>query len=457
MRTLLCLLLAAAPASAQVTYQHLLRADPDNWLSYSGAYHSRRHSLLGEIHAGNVEALVPKWVYHIQGASRLENFSTAADCQSTLECLRRLGVAVRRENAAVVIDGLGLDGLQGPAQTLDAGNSGSTIRMLAGILAGQRFGCRISGDESLCRRPMRRVIEPLAQMGARLEAREGNFPPLEITGGALRGIQYRLPVPSAQVKTAILFAGLYAAGDTVVEEPVPTRDHTEIALRQFGAEVAARRRAVCLTPGRPLRACQARIPSDLSSAAYFLAACLLVPGSELFLEGIGLNPTRSALLDVLAGMGATLRILEVREESGEMVGDLAVRHSALEGGIIQGETTAALIDEIPVLAVLGAASRNGLLVRDAAELRVKESDRIATVTENLKRLGVQVSESEDGFQVQGRARFRAASLDSFGDHRIAMACAVAALRAEGPCTIQGAEAASVSFPEFYQSLENLRS
>ncbi len=391
-----------------------------------------------------------------EGPSVIKNFSSGADCHSTLNCVRALGVPVAEEDRTVRIEGGGLDGLRAPAGRLDAGNSGSTIRMLSGLLAAQSFASEIAGDESLARRPMRRILEPLGRMGARITARDGDFPPLRITGSPLRGIEYDLPVASAQVKTAVLFAGLYAEGETVVREPVRTRDHTELALQEFGAEICVRQREIRLRPLPMLHGRELAVPADLSSAAFFLVAGLIVPGSELVIRGVGLNPTRSALLDLLLGMGAEIKVLEVEQQAGELVGNLLVRASAIRGGVIDGSLTAAVIDEIPVLAVLGALSEQGLVVKDAAELRVKETDRISTIAENLSRLGVAVEVRPDGMTIPGRAQFRAAELDSFGDHRIAMAAAVAALRAAGPCTIHGAEAASVSFPEFYETLEKLR-
>jgi len=387
-----------------------------------------------------------------QGVSRIRNYSSGADCASTLGALEALGVRIERRPGEVAVHGCGLEGLRPPEQILDAGNSGSTIRMLAGLLAGHPFLSRITGDASLVRRPMDRIIRPLREMGARIRAREDRFPPLEIQGGPLRPIEYELPVASAQVKTCVLFAGLYAPGTTVVREPARTRDHTEIALREFGAEVEVCRRTVSVR-GRPhLEARELTVPGDLSSAAFLLAAALLIPGSELLIEGVGLNPTRAALLDFLVSQGADIRVLRLEQQAGEPAGDLLVRHSELRGGCLEGELTAALIDEIPVLAVLGAASREGLTVRDAAELRVKETDRIATLAENLSRMGVRVETAPDGLQAPGGQRFRAAALDSFGDHRIAMACAVAALAAEGESLIAGAEAAAVSFPEFFDLL-----
>jgi len=348
-----------------------------------------------------------------------------------------------------------LDGLSKPAGDLDAGNSGSTIRMLSGMLAAQPFSSRIFGDESLARRPMQRILEPLGQMGARITARQGKFPPLDIEGTRLQPIDYVLPVPSAQVKTCVLFAGLFAEGETSVTEPVRSRDHTEIALREFGAGLRVERQRITLA-GRPtLVGRELEVPSDLSSAAFFIAAALMIPGSFLVIRGVGLNPTRSALLDFLVGMGARIRVAELASRNGELVGDLEVSHAQMRGGVIEGGLTAALIDEIPVLAVLGAATEEGLTVKDASELRIKETDRIRTVVDNLRRMGVTAEELPAGMVIPGRQKFRAAELESFGDHRIAMAFAVAGLSADGPSVIREAEAASVSFPEFWDRLGRL--
>ena len=390
-----------------------------------------------------------------EGATRIRNYSTGADCHSTLGCVRALGIGGEENGTEVVIHGRGLDGLRTPAADLDAGNSGSTIRMISGILAAQPFRSRITGDASLSRRPMQRIMKPLAEMGAHIHAREDKFPPLEIEGGELHAIDYASPVPSAQVKTCVLLAGLFADGLTSVTEPVRSRDHTEIALREFGADVKANGLRIAIA-GRPsLTARDVVVPSDLSSAAFFLVAALLVPGSHLSIRGVGLNPTRSALLDFLGGMGAKIRIAELESVNGELVGEIQVEHSPLRGGTIDGGLTASLIDEIPVLAVLGAATEEGLTVKDASELRIKETDRIKAVVDNLRRMGVQAEESADGMFIPGRQKFRGAEIDSFGDHRIAMAFAVAALSAEGETVINEAESASVSFPEFWQTLSCL--
>jgi 3-phosphoshikimate 1-carboxyvinyltransferase len=387
-----------------------------------------------------------------EGASKITNYSTGADCHSTLGCVRALGIEVAEQGTTVTIEGRGLDGWKAPASDLDAGNSGSTIRMMSGLLAAQPFTTRIFGDESLSRRPMARIMKPLAQMGARIEAREDQFPPLVIHGATLRPIDYSLPVPSAQVKTCVLFGGLFAEGTTTVRETIRSRDHSEIALREFGADLLVKQRVITLE-GRPkLIGRDVVVPSDLSSAAFFLVAGLLVPGSQLVIQNVGLNPTRSSLLDFLLSIGAPVRVQRIEAVNGELIGDVEVRYAPVRGGIIDKELTAALIDEIPVLAVLGAASEEGLAIRDAQELRIKETDRIATVAENFRRMGIEVEVMPDGMRVPGKQKFRAADFDSFGDHRIAMAFAVAALAGDGESTIDNAEAASVSFPEFWNIL-----
>jgi 3-phosphoshikimate 1-carboxyvinyltransferase len=390
-----------------------------------------------------------------EGATKISNYSKGADCQSTLACMRALGAESETRDGILCIHGHGLDGLRAPAAALDAGNSGSTIRMLSGILSAQPFTTTIGGDESLSNRPMQRIMTPLAQMGARIEARDNRFPPLTIHGAKLHPLEYTLPLASAQVKSCVLLAGLFAEGRTTVHEPVRTRDHTELALREFGADVDVEGLTISLT-GRPhLTARELRVPGDLSSAAFFLVAALIVSDSSLTIHGVGLNPTRSALLDFLAEMGAQIKILDVTSSGGELIGDISIRKSRIQGGVLEKARTAALIDEIPVLAVLGAASEEGLIVRDASELRVKETDRIATIAENFKRMGLAIEVREDGFEVPGKQRFHAAEVDSFGDHRIAMAFSVAALAADGPCKVLGADAASVSFPEFFGTLQRV--
>ena len=392
-----------------------------------------------------------------EGKSTISNYSTGADCQSTLACMAQLGAKIERDaEGRIVVEG-GV--LREAARDLDAGNSGSTIRMLSGILAAQAFTSRIAGDESLARRPMARVIKPLEAMGASIEAREGTYPPLAIHGRKLKGIDYTLPVASAQVKSCVLFAGLFAESDTIVREPVRTRDHTEIALQEFGADLEIEKRVITLRAGAHLTGRELVVPGDLSSACFFLVAALLMKEADLVIQGVGLNPTRSALLDFLVSHGAVIHAHDLQQIGGELIGHLRVRTSVRtdgwKGGLIEGALTAALIDEIPALAVLGAASQEGLTVRDASELRVKETDRIATLEANFKKMGVRIDTAPDGFHVPGQQRFHAAELDSAGDHRIAMAFAVAALAADGPSTIVNSDAAGVSFPEFFDTLRQI--
>jgi len=411
-----------------------------------------------------------------EGTSEIHNYSPAADCASTLECLECLDVKIDVEDAGkkarargssaravptVRIRSSGLAGWRKPSRTLDAGNSGTTLRLLAGALAGQPFPSKITGDSSLRRRPMLRVIEPLEKMGARIRAREGGFAPLEIAGASLHAIEYTLPVASAQVKSAVLLAGLFAAGTTAVIEPVRTRDHTEIALAEFGAAVHRHGQRIELAGGSRLQGRELAVPGDLSSAVFFLAAASILPGSRLMLFGVGLNPTRSAVLDFLVQMGARIRVTELAERSGELGGDLEVASPsslALRGGRIAGADVARMIDELPMLAAMGPYTADGIEIRDARELRVKESDRIAVLAENLRRMGARVDEFDDGLRVAGRAEtagagLRGAEVDPRGDHRLAMALAVAALGAQGETSIRGAECAAVSYPNFFDDLD----
>jgi 3-phosphoshikimate 1-carboxyvinyltransferase len=391
-----------------------------------------------------------------EGRSVLTNYSSGADCHSTLACLRSLGVPVEANGRDVTVEGRGLRGYRAPAGNLDAGNSGSTIRMLSGLLAGSPFTSTLAGDESLSRRPMQRIMTPLAQMGAKLSARDGKFPPLTIEGRSpLKAIDYTSPVASAQVKSCVLLAGLLAEGRTTVREPAATRDHTEVALRELGVEIERGKGWVSVTPPAKIEARDLAIPGDLSSAAFFMVAAAIRPGSRLILREVGLNPTRASLIEFLAGAGVEIKILEMKMRHGEPAGDLMVRGGALKGGIIEGALAAALIDEIPVLCVLGAVSETGLTVRDAAELRVKETDRIETVAANLRALGVQVETALDGMQIPGKQTFKGGEVRSHGDHRIAMAFAVAALAARDEVVIHEAEAASVSFPEFWDTLASV--
>ena len=392
-----------------------------------------------------------------EGPSEITHFSAAADCRSTLDCFSRMGMKFDLQGDRVRIEGAGIGGLRKPRRTLDAQNSGTTMRMLTGILAGQEFKSTLDGDASLRRRPMRRVMDPLAKMGARIEAREGGFAPLKIEGTRLSSINYTLPVASAQVKSAVLLAGMFADGVTSVTEPVRTRDHTELALAEFGARVEHEGRTIRIH-GRPeLKGRKLRVPGDLSSAVFFLAAAMVLPESSLVIHDVGLNPTRSAVLDVLGSMGAPVSLVSIRSENGELIGDLSVRHEPLKGGTIEGDAIAQLIDELPAIAVLGPYSEQGIEIRNAAELRVKESDRISVLVENLRRMGAKVDELPDGLRVAGRpaGQLHGAEIEPHGDHRMAMAFAIAALGAKGDTTIRDAECAAVSYPDFFPALERL--
>ena len=393
-----------------------------------------------------------------EGRSEIFNYATAADCRSTLECLRKLGAEIDATRERVRISGKGLDGLKPPKRALDAENSGSTVRMLSGVLAGQKFTSTITGDGSLRKRPMRRVAEPLRQMGAEIRGRDGDLAPLEIRGGSLHAIDYALPVPSAQVKSAILLAGLYAEGVTAVRESVRTRDHTELALREFGATVETAKDSIRIQPRPKLAARQLTVPGDLSGGIFLACAALILPDSSLMLHNVGLNPTRAKVLDFLISIGAQINLASVQLRDGELVGDLSVSYSQLSGGSIAGSQVAEMIDELPMLAALGAYTENGIEIHDAAELRVKESDRIATLATGLRQMGADVEEFADGLRVAGRSagKLRGAKVDPQGDHRIAMALSVVALGAEGDTVVRDAECVGVSFPEFFATLERLR-
>jgi len=391
-----------------------------------------------------------------EGTSELSNFALAADCHSTLGCMKSLGADVKVENTLVRVTGRGLHGLKSSWRALDAGNSGTTIRLLSGILSGQNFTTKIAGDDSLNKRPMKRILTPLREMGAQITARDDNFAPLEIRGGRLRGIHYEMPMASAQVKSAVLLAGLFAEGETSVTEPARTRDHTELALEEFGAPIERHGRTTRIHANGEIKLTgrKAEVPGDLSSAVFFIAAASLFADSSLHIQGVGLNPTRTAILDVFARMGASLQMLSLRGAQGEIIGDIAVKGAQLKGGVIAGAEIPLVIDELPMLAALGPFTEEGIEIRDAAELRVKESDRIAALGENLRRMGATIEERPDGLKVAGRSagKLHGAEIEPRGDHRIAMAFAVAALAAQTPTTIRDAECAGVSYPTFYDDL-----
>jgi 3-phosphoshikimate 1-carboxyvinyltransferase len=390
------------------------------------------------------------------GTTKLTNFSTGADCASSLGCAAALGATVaRRDDGSIEVTGTG--GSLKPSETpLDCGNSGSTMRMLTGLLAASPNTYTLIGDESLSRRPMERVRKPISQMGAEITLTEGHAP-VTIRGGRLAAIDYTTPVPSAQVKTAVLFAGLQAEGTTTVRESVRTRDHGELALRAFGAHVDRTTESVSIAGGQGLTAIEAAIPGDMSSAAFFFCAAALFPGSNLLFDGLGLNPTRATLLDVLTALGAHIGVLNLEEKNGELIGTVQVNapSNGLTGTTISGALAAQLIDELPVLAAIAPYTQSGIRIRDAKELRIKESDRIALVANNLRAMGAEVEEFEDGLDVPGGQQLHGAQIDSGGDHRIAMAFSIAALRASGDTVIHGAESAAISFPEFYDLLDQI--
>ena len=398
-----------------------------------------------------------------EGTSELRNFAAAADCHSTLGCMSALGADVKVEKDLVRITGHGARGLKKSWRALDAGNSGTTMRLLTGILAGQEFTTKLTGDASLQKRPMKRVVGPLREMGAEIRAKDDNFAPLEIKGARLHAIDYQMPMASAQVKSAVLLAGMFAEGVTSVTEPARTRDHTELALEEFGAAIERHGRTTKIHGlfgaggAGKLVAKTLDVPGDLSSAVFFIAAASLLPESSIAIHNVGLNPTRTAILDVFAGMGASIQMLSLKSSSGEIIGDLAVKGAALKGGVIEGDVIPLVIDELPMLAALGPYTEEGIEIRNAGELRVKESDRIAVLVENLRKMGAKVEERPDGLKVEGRraGKLHGAEIEPHGDHRIAMAFAVAGLGAEGETVIRDAECAGVSYPAFFEDLNRL--
>ena len=393
------------------------------------------------------------------GSSRVTGLASSADCRATLDCIRKLGIKVEESEAAVVIHGEGLFGYHAnePLVHLDAGNSGSTIRMLSGLLAGQPLACEIDGDDSLRRRPMARIIEPLGQMGARIDARDTNFAPLTIHGSVLRGIDYQSPVASAQVKSCVLLAGLLAEGRTTFSEPAQSRNHTELMLEEMGSHIVTNSSRLISVDGlHELNPINYNVPGDVSSSAFFLAAGSVLPDSELLIEGVNVNPTRTAFIEVLTSLGARIEKRNLRTRHSEPIGDLVVTSRSLRSEtpatILSGAIIPNIIDEIPILAVAATQVEGRVEVRDAGELRIKESDRIRSVAEGIRSLGGTIEEFEDGFAIDGPQKLTGGRIESEGDHRIAMAFAIAALIAGGTTEIADADCASVSFPEFYETL-----
>jgi 3-phosphoshikimate 1-carboxyvinyltransferase len=395
-----------------------------------------------------------------EGTTRLANFSTGADPHSSLGCMEALGATVVKTGAGptATIEVTGVAGtFRQPSAPLDCGNSGSTMRMLAGLIAAHPHTFTLIGDHSLTLRPMERIRKPLSEMGAKLDLVDGHAP-MTIHGGPLHAIDFTTPIPSAQVKTAVLFAGLQADGTTSLSESIRTRDHSEHALKAFGAKLTRSGDKLSIAGGQKLKAIDATVPGDISSAAFFLCAALLFPDSNLVLDSLGMNPTRAALLDVVTALGGRIKVLNVEEHHGELIGSIQVNRGGSTPGspfTISGALTAQVIDELPVLAAIAPYTANGLIIRDAQELRVKESDRIALVAKNLRAMGAELTENPDGLEIPGNQSLHGAPIDSGDDHRIAMAFAIAALRAVGETEIHGAECASISFPEFFTSLDSL--
>jgi 3-phosphoshikimate 1-carboxyvinyltransferase len=390
------------------------------------------------------------------GSSRVSNLSGGEDNQRTVQAFKDLGVKISTEGEALYIEGKGWEGLKSPEKIIDCGNSGTTMRLLSGVLAGRPFNAILDGDQSLRRRPMQRVIEPLRRMGANLVGREGTgLAPLEINGGKLRGIEYAMPIASAQVKSAILLAGLQAEGVTVVDEPQNSRNHTELMIKGFGGEVAVHGRKVSVNGCQTLHGKDLRIPGDISSAAFFLVAAALIPGSKVVVRRVGVNPTRDGIIEILRRMGADIELLGATVEAGEPVADLSVAGRRLKGVEIGSELVARTIDEYPILAIAAALADGVTVIRDVKELRFKESDRISAMTEGLRRLGVEVEERENGMTIHGRETLQGNKLRSFGDHRIAMSLAVAGLSADGGVEIDDAQCVDISFPTFFNLLNEI--
>lgn len=393
-----------------------------------------------------------------RGTTEIHNFLQGADCLSTISCFRKMGIEIENNGNTVLVHGRGLRGLSKPDTALDCGNSGTTTRLISGILSAQDFTVTLTGDASIQKRPMKRILDPLSQMGAQIRSLQDNgCAPLTITGSLLHGIHYLSPVASAQVKSAILLAGLYADGETQVTEPYVSRNHTELMLSLFGADVHTKDTTAKIQPAKELYGQKIRIPGDISSAAFFLAAGLLVPGSEILIRNVGINPTRDGILRVCQKMGADLTLLNENHDTGEPVADLLVKNSRLHGITIGGAIIPTLIDELPIIAAMACFAEGETIIRDAAELKVKESNRIDVMVRSLSAMGADVEETADGMIIRGSSPLHGAIIDSRLDHRIAMTFAIVSCLAEGETEILGAECVNISYPEFYQDLERLKS
>ena len=390
-----------------------------------------------------------------KGTTRITHFLEGADCLSTISCFRKMGIDIENNNGEILVHGKGLRGLSSPTDILDVGNSGTTTRLISGILAGQNFVSELTGDDSIQSRPMKRIMTPLLSMGADITSIKGNnCVPLRIAGHPLKAIHYDSPVASAQVKSCVLLAGMYSDGVTSVTEPVLSRNHTEIMLNYFGAQVTSEGTTASIVPEPSLHAREITVPGDISSAAYFIAAGLLVPGSEILLKNVGINPTRDGLLRVCKDMGADITMLNVNMD-GEPTADLLVRTSSLHGTTVGGEIIPTLIDEIPMIAVMAAFAEGTTIIKDAKELKVKESDRILVMAENLSRMGADIIPTDDGMIIHGGKPLHGAVIDSYLDHRVAMSFAIAGLLCDGPLSIKGGDCVKISYPEFYEDLYRL--
>lgn len=392
-----------------------------------------------------------------KGTTEIRNFLQGADCLSTISCFRQMGIEIENSGSSVLVHGKGLRGLRKPDNILDCGNSGTTIRLISGILAPQNFSCTLTGDASIRKRPMKRIIDPLSQMGACIRSLHDNgCAPLEITGTPLHSVHYTSPVASAQVKSSILLAGLYADGETRVTEPYVSRNHTEQMLSHFGASVRTEDTTAIVRPARELYGQKILVPGDISSAAFFLAAGLIVPNSQILIHNVGINPTRNGILKVCKAMGADLTLLNENHDSGEPTADILVKSSSLHGTIVGGAVIPALIDELPMIAAMACFADGETIIRDAAELKVKESNRIEVMVRGLSAMGADVEETEDGMIIRGGKPLHGAVIDSKLDHRIAMTFAIVSCMAEGETEILGAECVNISYPEFYRDLERLK-
>lgn len=419
---------------------------------------SAKHGLHGEIMVPGDKSISHRAIMFgslAEGNTEVAHFLQGADCLSTISCFQKLGVEIENMPDRIVIKGRGLHGLKVPSSVLDAGNSGTTTRLISGILAAQPFETVLTGDESIRKRPMERIITPLSEMGADITSIEGNgCAPLKIVGAPLKGIHYQSKIASAQVKSAILLAGLYAEGETSVTEPVLSRNHSELMLKSFGADISSQNTTVTIRPGNDLIGQSINVPGDISSAAYFIAAGLCVPNSEILIRNVGINPTRDGILKAALAMGGNITLLNENTD-GEPTADLLVKSSSLHGITIEGDMIPTLIDEIPIISIMASFAQGTTVIKDAAELKVKESDRINVMTENLSAMGAHITGTEDGMIIEGGYPLHGAMLDAHLDHRIAMSFAIADLLSDGETTIKGRELANISYPSFYDDLYNL--